>query len=786
MSALWGFVLNLTVGDGAALLRADTLYQTVGVTSTDLGLQLQGERARSAIAISSRVVTSDLGVQRDATDTAVKKFRAAATSERAASSVTSELRTPLDNIYAALDRLPEIRSAIDSGRSTRLVALSEYNRILDLVFRLYDQLVALPDLSIFQQATAMQSMGNAREFIARENALMSGALIDRRMSPEEHDVFSEFVSTRRFLHSRGLSSLDAELRRPYEQALNSPSFKQFADLETRIISATGNGDLPPDAERWRATADSVSSTLDDIGLASTNVLAERSTSVAMGILLRIGIAGGLGLIAVVASIILSIRFGRRLSRELLGLRRTATELANTRLPRVVERLRRGEEVNVEEEAPPIAAGGSREIRDVAKAFSSVQRTAVEAAVGQAAMRRGVGQVFLNLARRKQSLLHRQLTLLDGMQRKTNDPADLEDLFRLDHLTTRMRRHAEGLIILSGAVPGRAWRKPVPVVDILRAAVAEVEDYTRVAVLPAPNAALDGAAVADVTHLIAELIENATVFSPPQTTVNIRGDLVANGFAIEVEDRGLGLMPEEYAAINDRLANPPEFDLADSDRLGLFVVGQLAIRHGIHVMLRASPYGGTTAIVLIPRPLVAESDVPGLIVPAAPRPIAAAPRKSERRRERRQRRAEPVPATPVPEPLSAGRPEPGDLFTPGAPPAETPPSAVRPAEDQSEAPSEVQQIPEPLPRRGSGPFTVVGDASERSKVSGTHAGLPRRVRQANLAPQLREAKEEEAEPEATDRSPDEARAIFTAFQQGSRRGREDADFAHQTNGDKREE
>jgi hypothetical protein len=177
---------------------------------------------------------------------------------------------------------------------------------------------------------------------------------------------------------------------------------------------------------------------------------------------------------------------------------------------------------------------------VADAFESVQRTAVQAAVGQANLRKGVNQVFLNLSLRNQSLLHRQLGMLDAMERATDEPAALADLFRLDHLTTRMRRHAENLIILSGATPGRGWRDPVPVVDVLRAAIGEVEDYIRVDVASDGRDAVVGSAVNDVIHLVAELIENATTFSPPSTQVEIRADAVANGFAVEIEDRGLGL------------------------------------------------------------------------------------------------------------------------------------------------------------------------------------------------------------------------------------------------------
>ena len=273
------------------------------------------------------------------------------------------------------------------------------------------------------------------------------------------------------------------------------------------------------------------------------------------------------------------------------------------LPGVVARLRRGEDVPVEELTGTTAEFGRDEIGRVGQAFDSARRTAIEAAVGEARMRRGINEVFRNLARRNQSLLHRELTVLDGMERRTTDPETLEDLFRLDHLTTRMRRHSEGLIILSGAAPGRGWVHPVRMIDVLRAAAAEVEDYSRVAVTTPSQAALTGPAVADVIHLLAELIENATTLSPSYTPVRVSGDLVASGFAVEIEDRGLGMSEQRYAELNSRLAEPPEFDVFNSEQLGLFVVGLLAMRHGIRVTLRLSPYGGTTAIALIPTTLV---------------------------------------------------------------------------------------------------------------------------------------------------------------------------------------
>ena len=326
------------------------------------------------------------------------------------------------------------------------------------------------------------------------------------------------------------------------------------------------------------------------------------------ILWRLGLVGGGGLLVVILSAFLLLRFSNRITRELTGLRNAARTLSGERLPSVVRRLRAGDDVDVAAEAPPLELKTrTREVTDTADAFSAVQLTAIEAAVEQATLRKGVSNVFRSLARRNQSLIQRQLRMLDEMERATQDPDALSQLFRLDHLTTRMRRQAEGLIILSGSAPGRRWRQPVPVVEVLRGAISEIEDYVRVDLAADFPDYLTGSAVADVTHLLAELIENAVVYSPPATRVQVRGGRVANGYVIEVEDRGLGMPPAARDQLNDRLANPPDFDLTDSDQLGLFVVSRLAIRNQINVSLRESRFGGTTAIVLLPDTFVVSEE-----------------------------------------------------------------------------------------------------------------------------------------------------------------------------------
>ena len=212
-------------------------------------------------------------------------------------------------------------------------------------------------------------------------------------------------------------------------------------------------------------------------------------------------------------------------------------------------------------------------------------------------------MLTSLGRRNQSLLHRQLRIIDTLEQQASSPAALADLFALDHLTTRMRRHAESLTVLAGAPAPRPRSGPVPVIDVIRAAVAETEDYQRVSVRTESEDVVAASAVNDMIHLLAELIENATLFSPSTTRVEVRAERVANGFAIEVEDRGLGIAPEQLGELNGRLASPPDFDVVDADRLGLFVAGLLAARHAVEVSLTPSPYRGTKAIVLLPDTLV---------------------------------------------------------------------------------------------------------------------------------------------------------------------------------------
>ena len=432
-------------------------------------------------------------------------------------------------------------------------------------------------------------------------------MTQRKFPDSDKIVFAELATLRQQLAGNATADLLPEYRALVAENVTPAIDSGLTAAEAAVIATTWRKGAPPLAvlastAAFGPYAKAMSTSLTEAG----NKLQTQTTHQANVVFIQLLLAAGLGLLGTIASIALSLIIGRGLVRQLRDLRESALTLAHDKLPSVISQLRAGQPVDpVEYDAGEPA--GANEIEQVQHAFNLVQQTAVQTAIDEARLRRGISDVFRNLAGRSQSLLHRQLTLLDGMERRATEPDELEDLFRIDHLTTRMRRHAEGLIILSGEAPARGWRQPVPLVDVLRAAVAEVEDYTRIRVLCRTNAAVAGHAVADVIHLVAELAENATVFSPPNTPVRIQGDIVGRGFAVEIEDRGLGISQARMDEINTNLANPPQFDLSGSDRLGLFIAGQLAQRHEIKITLRPSVYGGTTAIVLIPTGLVVDED-----------------------------------------------------------------------------------------------------------------------------------------------------------------------------------
>ncbi|WP_328314032.1 nitrate- and nitrite sensing domain-containing protein [Streptomyces sp. NBC_00442] len=609
LTALWGFSTYLTGRQASGLMDVAHIVKKVGYPLEDTVRDIQQERRQTLVYLADErpadALTS-LRSRRAATDAGIARIRAAAQNSDVRGDLQSTARSHLKAALAGFDTVAALRRSIEQGTVDRVQALQFYNRLIDPCYGFLMNVHALENVEMDKQGRALVGITRAREMLSREDALVASSLITPKTTAPELRRISDLVASRELLYDTNLELLPSAERATFQQYWSGPDTEALRTAEAAVIDA-GPAKNPRhiDATRWRQAVTPVLDHLAQMGTEAGNRYQDRVEPVAFDVLIKAGLAGVLGFLALLISLFMSVRIGRELVRDLTRLRKEAHEVSGVRLPSVMRRLAAGETVDVETEAPRLDYERD-EVGQVGQALNTLQRAAVEAAVKQADMRRGVSEVFVNLARRNQVLLHRQLTLLDTMERRTEDTDELADLFRLDHLTTRMRRHAEGLVILSGAAPSRQWRKPVQLMDVVRAAVAEVEDYERIEVRRLPRLGVGGPAVADLTHLIAELLENATVFSPPHTAVQVHGERVANGFTLEIHDRGLGMTPEMLLDANLRLAETPEFELSDTDRLGLFVVSRLAQRQNVRVSLQPSPYGGTTAVVFLPATLLTDA------------------------------------------------------------------------------------------------------------------------------------------------------------------------------------
>jgi signal transduction histidine kinase len=318
------------------------------------------------------------------------------------------------------------------------------------------------------------------------------------------------------------------------------------------------------------------------------------------------IVSAVTLLLLLIVLLITTLVARSMIRPLRKLRADALEVAGSKLPETVRRLSQSAGGDESVEIEPIGVTSTDEIGEVARAFDQVHREAVRLAADEAMLRGNLNAMFVNLSRRSQSLIERQLALIDNLEQTEQDPDRLSSLFRLDHLATRMRRNSENLLVLAGHEASRRWSQPVPLVDVLRAAISEIEQYERVVLNVQPGIQVTGQTVNDVVHLVAEIVENATTFSPEETQVYVTGQpLTSGGVLLDITDNGVGISEHEMAHANWRLDNPPVVDVAVSRRMGLFVVGRLAARHGIRVRLRHAQSGGLTALIWLPESVAAQ-------------------------------------------------------------------------------------------------------------------------------------------------------------------------------------
>ncbi|MGW3108590.1 nitrate- and nitrite sensing domain-containing protein [Streptomyces sp. NPDC001100] len=607
LTAIWAFATVLTGRAAGDLFNVSSVVEKIGYPTEDTVRVIQQERRQSLVYLADPRAAdglTDLKRSRTATDEAVAKIRRNARNPDVRDAMGQATDSRVSAVLDAFDGLQSLRRSVEDGTVNRAQALDLYNRLIDPCYVLLTNLHVVDNVEMDKQYRALVNLARARELLSREDALLGSSLIVGKLTRDETRAVSDLVAQRTLLYDINLPLLPSSERDHFDRFWKNAASAPLRVAEQAAVSSGSGEPRNVTAQTWNTAAGAVLDKLGTLDDQANDRYQDRVRPVAMNVILKAAVAGVLGLIALLLSLFLSVRIGRGLIRDLRQLRLDAHEASGVRLPSVMRRLSVGEVVDVETEVPRLEYDRN-EIGEVGQALNTLQRAAVEAAVKQAELRSGVSEVFVNLARRSQVLLHKQLTLLDTMERRTEDTDELADLFRLDHLTTRMRRHAEGLVILSGAAPSRQWRKPVQLMDIVRAAVAEVEDYERIEVRRLPRIAVTGPAVADLTHLVAELLENATVFSPPHTAVQVLGERVANGFTLEIHDRGLGMAAEALLDANLRLAETPEFELSDTDRLGLFVVSRLAQRQNVRVSLQPSPYGGTTAVVFIPDALLSD-------------------------------------------------------------------------------------------------------------------------------------------------------------------------------------
>ncbi|MDH2430087.1 nitrate- and nitrite sensing domain-containing protein [Sphaerisporangium sp. TRM90804] len=529
-------------------------------------------------------------------------------------------RQALVRVLDRLAALRGLRQTVGDSQLPPLPSFQKYNLVIDDIMILSDEAArGGSDETLNARAAALASLARAAEQASRQRGLMTVALTSRQFGDAELVAFN----TARAQQASELGVFQFRAgpaeRQRYSDTVTGPLIDRAAGLVERVLVLTReraelanlSGGAGSDVDYWFEAAgdglDRMQVVQREIGRSVVDRAAELARDEQRQAAVNIGVVALLLILVLVITTVMA----RSLVTPLRRLRREALEIAGRRLPELVQKLRESESAAGPPEVRPIGVTSTDEVGEVARAFDEVHREAIRLASDEAQLRSNVSAMFVNLSRRTQTLVERQITLIDGLEQGEQDDNRLGDLFRLDHLATRMRRNSENLLVLAGQEPARRWSQPVPLLDVTRASLSEVENYERVAMHVPAGVSIAGQAVNDVIHLLAELVENAISFSPRETRVTMSANRIdGGGVMISITDAGIGMTDEELAQTNWRLANPPVVDVAVSRRMGLFVVGRLALRNGIRVQLRRHDGGGLTAMVLLPEALMGMPAHPG--------------------------------------------------------------------------------------------------------------------------------------------------------------------------------
>ncbi|MFL6101784.1 MAG: nitrate- and nitrite sensing domain-containing protein, partial [Actinomycetes bacterium] len=605
-----GIGSNVSRGVQADRVNDQTAF---AVSLSTLVHELQRERDLSAGWVGSGRDAGYGGVvaQRVAVNQALDTFRRDVRN-LGSDNQGSAFRKRVDSAVAGLEQLDEQRDRIENNPDTTVPeTLDYYSGVIGNLLAVNLEIASqTDDRDLIRNVGTFVSLARLKEATSLERGRLYAVASAGRFGPGDFRELAPIVGAQEAWRTQFEATATPEQRAFLDRTLQSPDIARVDDLRNKVLTGDPSQPVQLDAKQWftymTAKLDLLRTVerrlADDVSAASR---AAQSTASRQALLYTVILT-----LVLWFTVGLSLWMARSMVGPLRTLTRTANDVADERLPGLVDKLQHTKDPRDLDVVPePVPVTSTDEIGQVSAAFNSVHSTAIQVATEQAALRRSVGDMFLNLARRSQSLIDRQLELIDDLERTEADPDALDNLFKLDHLATRMRRNAEDLIVLSGSEPARRWSQPVPLVEVTRAALAEVEDYNRVELLPIDDIGVAGQAVSDVVHLLAELIENATSFSPPGTKVQVAGQQVSNGYVLEIEDRGLGMTDEELVEANERLANPPMVDFALSRMLGLYVVARLAQRYNVKVQLRHSWYGGITALVLLPPTVAVQAAMP---------------------------------------------------------------------------------------------------------------------------------------------------------------------------------
>ncbi|MFD3960388.1 MULTISPECIES: sensor histidine kinase [Streptomyces] len=615
-TSLGGLRINESMTDMQQLEHMQLLTQMTK-QATSLAQALQVERDSSAGPLSNGSKATDYKVSqpREKTDRAKDAFLDATNEigDFEGDDALESIHASVAQIASQLGDIRSIRKSAYEKDAPSLNTIDQYSQLITSLLSLsQDMAQATSNPDMIKRTRALAAFSSAKEYASIQRAIIAAALPGGSVKePHLNENDKQFGSNALDKETRAISSFKAiygstgesavDLMAPLDNG-NNPEINA-ANMYAKHILDTPNGIDGARVRSYMDWYDQSSTKIDAMKTIETTLLSDmeakarelREASQREAI-----INGAVILIVLGVSLVGAFVVARSMIRSLRRLQDTATRVAQDRLPELVKQLSETDPQDVDTSVESVGVHSRDEIGQVAAAFDDVHREAVRLAAEQALLRGNVNAMFTNLSRRSQGLIQRQLSLISELESREADPDQLSSLFKLDHLATRMRRNGENLLVLAGEEPGRRWTRPVPLVDVLRAAASEVEQYERIELSAVPATEVAGRVVNDLVHLLAELLENATSFSSPQTKVRVTGHALPDGrVLVEIHDTGIGLSPEDLAAINERLAQPPTVDVSVSRRMGLFVVGRLSLRHGIRIQLRPSDSGGTTALVMLP-------------------------------------------------------------------------------------------------------------------------------------------------------------------------------------------